>query len=143
MAPESKLLTGRHCFIDMAAVSNIYLVFFAVFSILVSGCAASVGAESAKIETPPPSEVVDHANNLVESAILSKISTLGPGVESTAGDVSFIAGETFASASGLRCRPVTITESSPTGKSRGRIVCKNDQSWFFSRDIYLKDFQSD
>jgi hypothetical protein len=124
----------------MASIRKIELIILTAFSLLVGGCAASVEPVSAKIETPPPSEVVNHANNPVESAILSRISTLGPGIESTAGDVSFIAGEAFASASGLRCRPVTITESSPTGTARERIVCKNNQSWFFSRDIFLMDF---
>lgn len=127
----------------MSYIRKIELIILATFSMLVGGCAASVDAVSAEIEAPPPSDVVDYANNSVESAILSKISTLGPGIESTAGDVSFIAGEVFASASGLRCRPVTITESSPTGTARGRVVCKNKQSWFFSRNIFLMEFESD
>ena len=123
----------------MASIRKIELIVLATLSVLVGGCAASVDPVSAKIETPQPSEVVYYANNPVESAILSKIPTLGSGVESMAGDVSFIAGEAFASASGLRCRPVTITESSPTGTARGRIVCKNNQRWFFSKDIFLMD----
>jgi hypothetical protein len=127
----------------MASIRKIELIILATFSMLVGGCAASVDPVSAEIETPPPSEVVDYTNNTVESAILSRISYLAPGVESTAGDVSFIAGEAFASASGLRCRPVTITESSPTGTARERIVCINNQNWFFSRDIFLMDFESD
>jgi hypothetical protein len=127
----------------MASIRKIELIVLATFSMLVGGCAASVDPVSAEIETPPPSEVVDYTNNTVESAILSRISYLAPGVESTAGDVSFIAGEAFASASGLRCRPVTIIGSSPTGTARGRIVCKNSQSWFFSRDIFLMDSDND
>jgi hypothetical protein len=127
----------------MASIRKIELIILATFSMLVGGCAASVDPVSAEIETPPPSEVVDQVNNPVEWAILSIISTLGPGVESTAGDVSFIADEAFASASGLRCRHVTITESSPAGTSRGRIVCKNSQNWFFSRDIFLMDSDND
>jgi hypothetical protein len=127
----------------MAPIRRIELIILATFSMLVGGCVASVDPVSAEIETPPPSEVVDYANNPVESAILSRISTLGSGVESTAGDVSFIAGEAFASASGLRCRPITITESSPTGRARERIVCNNNQSWFFSRDIFLTDSDND
>ncbi len=127
----------------MASIRKIELIILATFSMLVGGCAASIAPVPAEIETPPPSEVVYYANNPVESAILSKIPTLGAGVESTAADVSFIAGETFASASGLRCRPVTITESSPTGTTRGRIVCKNSQNWFFSRDIFLMDSDND
>jgi hypothetical protein len=127
----------------MASIRKIELIILATFSMLVGGCAASVDPVSAEIETPLPSEVVDYTNNTVESAILSRISTLAPGVESTAGDVSFIAGETFASASGLRCRPVTIAEGSPTGTSRGRIACNNNQNWFFSRDIFLMEFESD
>ena len=129
--------------IGMAPIRKTELIILTAFSMLVGGCAASVDAVSAEKETPPPSEVVYYANNPVESAILSKISYLAPGVESTAGDVSFIAGETFASASGLRCRPVTITESSPTGTSRGRIACNNNQNWFFSKDIFLMEFESD
>jgi hypothetical protein len=127
----------------MASIRKIELIILATFSMLVGGCAASVDPVPAEIETPPPSEVVYYASNPVELAILSRIPTLGAGVESTAGDVSFIAGEAFASASGLRCRPVTITESSPTGTTRGRIVCKNNQRWFFSRDIFLMEFESD
>jgi hypothetical protein len=127
----------------MAPIRKIELIILATFSMLVGGCAASVDPVSAEIETPPPSEVVDYTNNTVESAILSRISYLAPGVESTAGDVSFIAGETFASASGLRCRPITITESSSTGTARERIVCNNNQSWFFSRDIFLTDSDND
>ena len=127
----------------MTSIGKIELIVLATFSMLVGGCAASVDPVLAKVETPPPSEVVDYANNPVESAILSIISTLGAGVESTAGDVSFIAGESFASASGLRCRPVTITESSPTGTTLGRIVCKNNQSWFFPKDIFLMDSDND
>ena len=127
----------------MASIRKIALIILTTSSMLVGGCAASVDPVSAEIETPPPSEVVYYANNPVESAILSRIPTLGAGLESMAGDVSFIAGETFASASGLRCRPVTITESSPSGTSRGRIVCKNNQRWFFSRDIFLMDVESD
>jgi hypothetical protein len=129
--------------IGIAPIRKTELIILAVFSMLVGGCAASVDPVSAKVETPPQSEVVYYANDPVESAILSRISTLAPGVESTAGDVSFIAGEAFASASGLRCRPVTITESSSTGTTRGRIVCKNNQSWFFSRDIFLMDSDND
>jgi hypothetical protein len=127
----------------MAPIRKTELIILTTLSVLVGGCAASVDPVSAEIETPPPSEVVDYTNNTVESAILSRISYLAPGVESTAGDVSFIAGETFASASGLRCRPVTITESSPAGTTRGRVVCNNNQSWFFSRDIFLTDSDND
>ena len=127
----------------MASIRKFELIVLATVSMLVGGCAASVNAVSAEKETPPPSEVVDQVNNPVESAILSVISTLGPGIEGRAGGVSFIAGDTFASASGLYCRPVTITESSDNGTTRGRIVCKNNQSWFFSRDIFLMEFESD
>ncbi len=125
--------------IGIASIRKTELTILAAFSMLVGGCAASVDPVSVKIETPPPSEVVVHANNPVESAILSRISTLGPGIESTAGAVSFIAGEAFASASGLRCRPVTITVNSLAGTTRGRIVCKDNQSWFFSKDIFVFD----
>ena len=127
----------------MASIRKIALIILTTSSMLVGGCAASVDPVSAEIETPPPSEVVYYANNPVELAILSRIPTLGAGVESMAGDVSFIAGDAFASASGLHCRPVTITESSPTGTTRGRIVCKNSQNWFFSRDIFLMDSDND
>jgi hypothetical protein len=144
----------------MASIGKIKLIILAAFSMLIGGCATFVDPVSALaaiakpvsalvkpvaalMETPPPSGVVEHADNSVESAILSRIPYLASGVKGTVGAVSFIVDDAFASASGLRCRHVTITESSPIGTTRGRIACNNSQNWFFSRDIFPTDSDSD
>ena len=139
----------------METDSKIYLFFLAVYLVLVTGCAASVSATSPKKVSTQQDDITNKkvitqqgditnpTNNPVELAVLSEIPTLNTDAKGTVGNVTFIAGEAFAAASGLRCRPVTITENSPAGSIRGRMVCKNGQNWFFSKDVFLMEPVSD
>ena len=114
----------------------IYSLFFGAYSALIVGC-ATPGAEKEQVQE----SFVALNGNVPDSAILSEISDMKAGEKMAFGEKVFIVGKDYAAASGLRCKSVVITGTNQNEHvtATDRLVCEQDNKWFFSTNVFLTD----
>ena len=107
----------------------------------ITGCATSPGYSSTEKEEMQGVSAVTKSS---ESAILPEVSNMNIGEKVSINNITFVAGETYTAASGRHCRIVAISKDVSAGisRTRERVVCKNDQGWFFPKDVFLRVSES-
>lgn len=114
----------------------IYMLFLGAYLALSIGC-TSLGAEKKLIQE----DIAVLNGDVPDSAILSEISNMKAGEKRLLGEMTFMVGKDYAAASGVRCKPVVITETmhDDSAIATNRLACKFNNKWLFSKNVFLTD----
>jgi hypothetical protein len=112
------------------------LIVLLFYLVAITGCATSMDVE-------PPAPISQEINNPIDTEILSALRTLRDEEYRVVRNMIITQGATYLAASGVRCRNVSIENDSTTSLVIKRLACNSDENWFFSKDIFLMDFESD
>ena len=101
----------------------------ALLALTLLGC-----GEKHEARTPQDAHATENpgrheAANEHEKQVLASLDTLKPGEVKTVGKDSATADESYASASGQRCRHVTFSAGT-------KLACRDDQGWYFVPDVF-------